>query len=243
MPFPTDQQVIDEFRAHGGRVSGPFAGAQLILLTTIGARTGLPRTSPATYARDEERLYVFASNAGAPHPPAWFHTLRANPRVVVEIGRDGAVRRYAAIATEITGTERDRVYARQAELVPAFAAYQAATSRLIPVVALDPVTGIADDGAGRNAQPAGSERGTRQEGPAGRAAGVGAQLRAIHDGLRRDLADLRARLADEHAHAGLPPSLLQHCLAFCGSVSAHHDRESGAFPDLEQRFPELGPAL
>jgi hypothetical protein len=115
-------------------------------------------------------------------------------------------------------TERDRIYARQAELVPPFAGYQAATSRLIPVVAID-------------------------RAPSDRAAGAGAQLRAIHDGMRSDLAELRARLADGRADAQLPPSLLQHCLAFCGSVSAHHDRESAAFPDLERRFPALGPGL
>jgi deazaflavin-dependent oxidoreductase (nitroreductase family) len=139
MKFPTNQQVIEEFRANAGQVGGPFAGASLILLTTTGARTGLPRTSPNAYLRDGGRLHVFASNAGSPHHPAWFHNLRADPRVVVEIGRDGTFERYAAVATEITGEERDRIYARMSELIPAYAAYQAATTRVIPVVALDPV--------------------------------------------------------------------------------------------------------
>lgn len=90
--------------------------------------------------------------------------------------------------------------------------------------------------SGRNAGHNAPERETRAE-------GLGAQLRVIHDGLRRDLADLRARLADGSADPALPPSLLQHCLAFCGSVSAHHERESGAFPELERRSPGLAPVL
>ena len=155
MHFPTNQQVIDEFRANGGQVGGPFAGASLILLTTTGARTGLPRTSPNAYLRDGGRLHVFASNAGSPHHPAWFHNLRADPQVIVEIGRDGAVERYAAIASEVTGDERDRIYAQMSELAPAFAAYQAATTRVIPVVALEPVA-AEDDPAGRNGQTGGS---------------------------------------------------------------------------------------
>lgn len=238
MQFPTNQQVIDEFRANGGQVGGPFAGASLILLTTTGARTGLPRTSPTTYLRDGGRLHVFASNAGSPHHPAWFHNLRADPRLIVEIGRDGAVERYPAVAAEITGAERDRIYLRMSELVPAFTAYQAATTRVIPVVALDPVP--ADGGDGRNAQLDGSARGTRRD---ERVAAGGAQLRAIHDQLRADLAELRARLADGRPGGPLPPSLLEHCIAFCGSVLGHHDRESAAFPELERRFPELGPGL
>lgn len=239
MQFPTNQQVIDEFRATGGQVGGPFAGASLILLTTTGARTGLPRTSPNAYLRDGGRLHVFASNAGSPHHPAWFHNLRADPRVIVEIGRNGAVERYAAVAAEITGAERDRIYARMSDLVPAFAAYQAATTRVIPVVALDPVA-AEEDPAGRSGQLGGSGRETR---PDERAAAGGAQLRAIHDQLRADLAELRARLTDDHSGVTLPPSLLEHCITFCGSVLGHHDRESAAFPDLERRFPELGPGL
>ncbi len=245
MPFPTNQQVIDEFRANGGQAGGPFAGASLILLTTTGARTGLPRTSPTTYLRDGGRLHVFASDAGSPHHPAWFHNLRADRRVIVEIGRDGAVERYAAVATEITGAERDRIYARMSELAPVFEAYQAATTRVIPVVALDPVA-AEDDPARRNGQLGGSERETR---PDERVAAGGAQLRAIHDQLRADLAELRTRLADDRFGVEFPPSLLgrpsliEHCIAFCGSVLGHHDRESAAFPDLERRFPELGPGL
>jgi deazaflavin-dependent oxidoreductase (nitroreductase family) len=239
MQFPTNQQVIDEFRANGGQVGGPFAGAPLILLTTTGARTGRLRTSPNTYLRDGGRLHVFASNAGSPHHPDWLHNLLADPRVMVDIGRDGAVERYAAVAGEITGSERDRIYARMSELVPAFAAYQAATTRVIPVIALDPVA-AEDDPADRNPQLGGSERDTRRE---DRVAAGAAQLRAIHDQLRADLAELRARLADDRPALALPPSLLEHCLAFCGSVLGHHDRESAAFPDLERRFPELGPGL
>ncbi|TYB67227.1 nitroreductase family deazaflavin-dependent oxidoreductase [Nonomuraea sp. PA05] len=129
-----NQQVIEEFRANGGQVGGMFEGAPLVLLTTVGARTGRRRTNPAVYLRDGDRVLVFASNAGADTHPAWYHNVVAQPRVTVELGRET----FAARAVPLEGAERDRMYARQAELDPAFAAYQAGTSRVIPVVALHP---------------------------------------------------------------------------------------------------------
>ncbi|GAA2206208.1 nitroreductase/quinone reductase family protein [Nonomuraea monospora] len=129
-----NQQVIEEFRANGGQVGGMFEGAPLVLLTTVGARTGRRRTNPAVYLRDGDRILVFASNAGAAAHPAWYHNVVAQPRVTVELGRETL----AARAVPLEGDERDRMYARQAELDPAFAAYQAGTSRVIPVVALYP---------------------------------------------------------------------------------------------------------
>ncbi|MHA4779469.1 nitroreductase family deazaflavin-dependent oxidoreductase [Streptomyces sp. MSC1_001] len=132
-----NQQVIEEFRANGGRVGGMFEGASLLLLTTTGARSGRARTNPAVYVRDGARLLVFASNAGGPKHPAWFHNLSADPHVTVELGTpEGTVERFAATAVVTEGAERDRLYAGQADRDPGFAAYQAATDRLIPVVAL-----------------------------------------------------------------------------------------------------------
>ncbi|WP_219412569.1 nitroreductase/quinone reductase family protein [Pseudonocardia nigra] len=218
----TNRRIIEEFRAGGGQVGGPFAGAPLVLVTTIGARTGLPRTSPAMYLADDDRILVFASNAGAPQHPAWYHNMVANPEVVVEIGRDGAVETRRTIATVLQGAERDRFYARQAELVPAFADYQAGTSRLIPVIALRP------------APPGGGE---------GRAGAAAQHLAQVHAGLRADLAALRAQVADGAPDLTLGQDLLRHCLTFCGAMETHHGRENGVFPDLERRFPELGPAL
>ncbi|MFE6856036.1 nitroreductase family deazaflavin-dependent oxidoreductase, partial [Streptomyces sp. NPDC057674] len=132
-----NRRVIEEFRANGGRVGGMFEGAALLLLTTTGARSGRAHTNPAVYVRDGARLLVFASNAGGPKHPAWFHNLSADPYVTVELGTpEGTVERFGATAVVTEGEERDRLYAEQAERDPGFAAYQAATDRLIPVVAL-----------------------------------------------------------------------------------------------------------
>lgn len=131
-----NREVIDEFRANSGRVpaalGGMFKDANLLLLTTTGARSGRPSTTPTAFAEDAGRLIIFATNAGRPQSPAWLHNLRANPTVTVEIGDT----RYDALATEITGAERDRLYDEQATREPAFAAYQQNISRLIQVVAL-----------------------------------------------------------------------------------------------------------
>ena len=123
---------IAEFRANAGKIGGPFEGAPMLLLTTTGAKSGQPRTSPMMYLADQGRLIVFASNAGADTHPAWYHNLRADPAAVVEVGTE----RYPVTATEITGDEHDRIYAEQAERYPGFAAYQVKTERVIPVVAL-----------------------------------------------------------------------------------------------------------
>ncbi|KAB8197128.1 nitroreductase family deazaflavin-dependent oxidoreductase [Nonomuraea phyllanthi] len=129
-----NERVIEEFRANGGKVGGMFEGAPLLLLTTTGARTGRRHTNPAVYLRDGERVLVFASNAGAAHHPAWYHNVLADPRVLVELGEE----RFAARAVPLEGEERDRLYARQAAIDPAFAAYQEKTDRVIPVIALHP---------------------------------------------------------------------------------------------------------
>jgi deazaflavin-dependent oxidoreductase (nitroreductase family) len=125
---------IAEFRANHGRVSGPFEGAPLVLLHTVGARSGKPRTNIMWYLADGERYLVFASNAGADDNPAWYWNLKANPDVGIEVGDDIV----NVHATELQGAERDDRYALQAERYPAFADYQRQTSRTIPVVALTP---------------------------------------------------------------------------------------------------------
>ena len=127
-------QIIEEFRAHGGKVGGPFEGAPMVLLTTVGAKSGAQRTTPLVYLPDGERVVVFASKAGAPTNPAWFHNLVANPNVIVEVGDQ----RYGATATVVDGDERDRLYAEQVKRMPGFADYAVkAGNRVIPVVALD----------------------------------------------------------------------------------------------------------
>ncbi len=129
-------KIIAEFRANRGKVGGPFAGAPVLLLTTSGAKTGRRYTTPTMYLPDGERLVVFASKGGAPTNPDWYRNLVAHPRVTVEVG----IETYDAEAVVLTGEERDRLYARQAQLYPGFGEYQANTSRTIPVIALQRTT-------------------------------------------------------------------------------------------------------
>ena len=126
-------QVIAEFRANGGAVGGAFEGATILLLTTTGARSGLERVTPVVCRVDGDDVYVFASKAGAPTDPDWFHNLVANPEVGVELGTDS----FRARAVVLEWPTRDEVYAAQAADYPNFAEYEAATDRVIPVVRLD----------------------------------------------------------------------------------------------------------
>ena len=128
-----NEGIIREFRANGGKVGGGFEGAPLLLLHTTGAKSGKERIAPMMYLRDGERVLVFASKAGAADNPDWYHNILAEPRVSVEVGTES----YEARAAVVTGDERDRLYARQAELYPGFAEYQEKTDRVIPVVALE----------------------------------------------------------------------------------------------------------
>jgi deazaflavin-dependent oxidoreductase (nitroreductase family) len=134
-PNDWNQAIITEFRANGGKVGGQFAGAPLLLLTTTGAKTGQNRTTPVMYNTDGGRLLVFASKAGAPTNPDWYHNLVAHPEVTVEVGTEN----YPARATVLQGEERDRLFKRHSEQYPGFAEYQAKTTRTIPVVALERV--------------------------------------------------------------------------------------------------------
>ena len=124
--------VITEFRSNGGKLGGNFEGAPVLLISTKGAKTGLSRTNPLMYLPDGDRLIVFASKAGAPTSPDWFHNLVANPVVTLEVGTET----FEADAEMVSSQERDRLYARQAELYPRFGEYETKTSRRIPVVAL-----------------------------------------------------------------------------------------------------------
>jgi deazaflavin-dependent oxidoreductase (nitroreductase family) len=128
-----NQRLINEFRANGGKVTGQFAGAPMMLLTTTGAKSGRPHTTPLVYLQDGERIVVFASMGGAPKNPAWYHNLRAHPDVTVEVGTET----YEAKANVVTGAERDELFARQAARFDAFNQYQARTERVIPVIALE----------------------------------------------------------------------------------------------------------
>jgi deazaflavin-dependent oxidoreductase (nitroreductase family) len=130
-----NQQIIDEFRANGGEVGGPFEGASLLLLHHRGAKSGQERINPLVYLPDGERYLVFASKGGAPTHPAWYHNLLAHPEVTIEVGTETIKAR----AEEVKGEERDRLYAAQAARLPSFAEYEQKTDRVIPVVALTPM--------------------------------------------------------------------------------------------------------
>lgn len=128
-----NQNLIEEFRANGGKVGGMFEGWPVLLLTTTGAKSGRLLTSPVVYLPDGDRLLVFASKGGAPTNPAWYHNLVANPTVTVEVGAET----YQATAKVLTGEERDRLYQKQVEAIPVFGEYQQKSSRVIPVIALE----------------------------------------------------------------------------------------------------------
>ena len=127
-----NQQIIDEFHANGGKVGGPFQGIPLLLLHTTGAKSGQPRTNPVAYYSENGHTFVFASKAGAPTNPDWFHNLVAHPDVTVEIGTE----QFPATATVVNEKERDDIYAKQAALHSSFADYEKKTTRKIPVVEL-----------------------------------------------------------------------------------------------------------
>ena len=132
-----NQNIIDEFRRNGGRVGGNFAGAPVTLLHHVGRKSGKPNVSPVMYLADEQdpaTVYVFASAAGAPHHPAWYHNLLAAGTGTIEIGTETV----SVAVQEITGAERDRIYAEQAARYPGFAGYEKKTAgiRTIPVLAL-----------------------------------------------------------------------------------------------------------
>jgi deazaflavin-dependent oxidoreductase (nitroreductase family) len=132
-----NRQTIEQFRANKGKVGGFWEGKPLLLLTTTGAKSGKRRTTPTMYLRDGDRLLIFASKNGAPTHPAWYHNLVAHPQVTIEVGSET----YEATATVLKGEERDRLYARQAELYPQFGEYQTRTTRRIPVIALERLKG------------------------------------------------------------------------------------------------------
>jgi deazaflavin-dependent oxidoreductase (nitroreductase family) len=128
-----NQRLIEEFRSAREAGQDPAPGRPMLLLTTTGARTGRRRTTPMMYVRDGDRVLVFASNAGAPRHPDWYHNLLAHPEVTVEVGTET----YDAVAVVTHGAERDRLFARTVESYPFFAEHQEKISRQIPVVALE----------------------------------------------------------------------------------------------------------
>jgi deazaflavin-dependent oxidoreductase (nitroreductase family) len=130
-----NRATIERFRA-GEQLEGGLHRERIVLLSTVGRRTGQRRTSPMMFHRDDAgmpgRIVVIASNMGAPQHPAWYLNLVEQPRVTVELDTES----YDAVATPLVGAERERVWAELKRLYPFFADHEAATTRTIPVVAI-----------------------------------------------------------------------------------------------------------
>ena len=127
-----NQAIIDEFRGNGGRVGGPFEGNTLLLLHTTGAKSGKERVNPVAYQAVGEDYAIFASKAGAPTNPDWYHNLLAKPEAEIEVGT--ALIPVTARVAE--GEERDLIWTKQKSDFPGFAEYEEKTDRTIPVVVL-----------------------------------------------------------------------------------------------------------
>lgn len=127
-----NRNIVEEFRANGGKVGGPFEGGTLLLLHTTGAKSGKTRLSPLAYLTIDGRMMIVGSYAGAPKNPAWVHNLRAHPRAFIEIGTEA----YDVDVRELPDDERDAMYPKLVELAPVFAEYQSKTERAIPLFEL-----------------------------------------------------------------------------------------------------------
>ena len=129
-----DEGILADFHEHAGQITrGRLAGANLLLMTSIGATSGEPRIAPLGYTRDGDRYVVVGSNSGLPHQPAWLANIRANPVVSVEVG----IETFKARATITAGAERQRLWAAHVAELPHFANYEKMTERELPVVAIE----------------------------------------------------------------------------------------------------------
>ncbi|WP_246485873.1 nitroreductase/quinone reductase family protein [Kribbella qitaiheensis] len=217
MPTTFTEQLITEFRANAGQVSGPFEGARLLLLTTTGARSGKPHTTVLGYYPDTApRVFVVGSAGGGPKHPDWYHNALANPRVTVETG----LFTYEADAVVLRGAERDEIFERFVEADPGWGEYQSKTTRTIPVVALQQLF----------------------TGPPGSGGSFADTLRLIHTIFRRELALIRKEFAASGPSLGA--QLRINCLTLCQGLHNHHAGESTAlFPSLLKTYPELAPTI
>ncbi len=130
-----NQGIIEEFRANKGKVGGHFAGRTLLLLHTVGAKSGQERINPVAYVKDGDRFVIIASKGGAPTNPDWYYNILAHPLVTVEVGTE----QFRVRATVAAEPERTRLYDRMVQMMPSFAEYRDKTTRAIPVIILTPV--------------------------------------------------------------------------------------------------------
>lgn len=125
-------EIIEEFRANDGKVGGMFEGAPMVILHTTGAKSGLKRETPLVYLNHEDKMFIFASKAGADTHPDWFHNIKADSSVSIEVGTD-TVNKTAVILDE---ADRAATYAVQETHMPGFTDYRTGTDRVIPVIEL-----------------------------------------------------------------------------------------------------------
>jgi deazaflavin-dependent oxidoreductase (nitroreductase family) len=125
-------KIVDEFRANGGKVGGPFEGTDLLLLTTTGAKSGQLRVSPLGHLSVDGQMLIIGSYRGADIDPAWVHNLRADPRAHIEVGTES----YDVVARELRPDEREAAWAQIVAMAPGFGEYQEQTSRTIPLFEL-----------------------------------------------------------------------------------------------------------
>jgi F420H(2)-dependent quinone reductase len=127
------------YRATGGKLFGRVGKSPILLLNTVGRKTGRKRTSPLLYVMDGEDFVIIASKGGAPNHPAWYLNLKANPDATVEVGdREVRVR-----AEEVDSEEKVRLWQKMVEMYPTYDHYQTKTKREIPLLVLHPVEGVA----------------------------------------------------------------------------------------------------
>jgi deazaflavin-dependent oxidoreductase (nitroreductase family) len=131
-PNDFNAQVIEEFRANGGKAGGMFEGMSLLLLHNVGAKSGERYVTPLVYMPDGDRWVIFASKGGAQQNPGWYWNLKAGPEVAIEVGTE----EIDVVASEATGEERDSLFERQKAEAPQFAEYEQKTDRTIPVIVL-----------------------------------------------------------------------------------------------------------
>jgi len=225
----TNEQVIADFRSHDGVVGGMFAGARLVLITTRGARTGQPRTTPVAALHRPDGIVIFATNGGSPRDPAWLANLRANPIVDVEAPGEGVehgIERFRAHAVVADPDTAAALLDEQVQVDPAFAAYRGAT-RSIAAVTLRRVD-VPDDATARRA--------------------AGEYLLRVHEEMRRDMNTLRrdihtARTTGDHVAHDLATQISRRCLTACSALHDHHTGEDSAFDAFETQLPELVPVL
>ena len=125
-------KIIEEFRANGGKVGGPFEGAPMILIHHVGARTGTHRVTPLVYFPDGDDILIVASKAGAPTHPDWYYNVTKNPRIDVEVGTET----FPVEVKELDPEERARTWPTVVAANPGFGEYQEKTDRVIPLLRL-----------------------------------------------------------------------------------------------------------